>query len=191
MPRPLSFNPDEKLDEAMRLFWQHGYQDLSINDLSSQLSLNKFSLYKQFGSKDELFLEALRHYQVKIYRHLLRPLDENEGLTSIEAYFENFSVQVSKRGAGAGCFINNTLLAGDSMPKDCRTAAIEMVSELRSKLKTNFKLAAQHGEISASVTECLNFTLMTIQALLNTRRTLGPLVMQANLKFFVKQMRKW
>lgn len=191
MARPLSFEPQEKLHQAMLVFWKEGYENVSMNDLSEQLSINKFSIYKQFGNKNEFYLKALAHYQDTIFVKLLTHLEDRQGLSSIFRYFENLSDQLSKTSASYGCLINNTLLAGKLLPKECTLSARKMVGALRGLLKENFEVAITNGEIKQNPQDCVNFTLMNIQALLNTRKTLGPLVMQGNLKFLVRQISAW
>lgn len=46
----------------MRLFWIKGYEATSIADLTNLLGVGSTSLYAAFGSKDELYAEALRYY---------------------------------------------------------------------------------------------------------------------------------
>jgi len=191
MPRPLSFDPQQVRHQAMLLFWKSGYAETSMSQLTEALGINKFSLYKQFGSKNELYLQSLAHYQKAIYLPLLKPLRTLEGKKSIVTYLTHFSEQVSRKGASAGCFINNTLLAGPTLPDESRLAARSMAAELRNLLSQNFDIARQENELQAPQKDCLNFTLMTIQALLNTRRTLGPFVMQGNVRFFIKQLQQW
>ncbi len=191
MARPLSFNPEEKLRAAMFIFWNEGYAKTSINELSGQLGINKFSIYKQFGSKNDFYLKSLRHYHDTIFIPLLKPLEERQGLRSILRYFENFSAQVSKPNGASGCLINNTLLADNNAPEESLICAKKMVGELRVLLKDNFEIAAQRDQIQENPKDCLNFTLMNIQALLNTRRTLGPLLMQNNINFLVRRIKQW
>jgi len=46
----------------MRSFWEHGYRDTSIVDLTAATGVNAPSLYAAFGSKQELFREAVDRY---------------------------------------------------------------------------------------------------------------------------------
>lgn len=46
----------------MRLFWVKGYEATSIADLTEVMGVGSTSLYAAFGSKDELYAEALRLY---------------------------------------------------------------------------------------------------------------------------------
>ncbi len=60
--RPRSFDRDAALDQAMHLFWRHGYETTSINDLTTAMGITPPSLYTAFGDKRRLFLEAVRRY---------------------------------------------------------------------------------------------------------------------------------
>jgi AcrR family transcriptional regulator len=48
----------------MRLFWVKGYEATSIADLMEAMGVGPTSLYAAFGSKDELYAEALKLYAV-------------------------------------------------------------------------------------------------------------------------------
>jgi AcrR family transcriptional regulator len=60
--RPREFDPDTVLETAMELFWEHGYDGVSISDLTDATGINRRSLYAAFGSKQELFAKAVQRY---------------------------------------------------------------------------------------------------------------------------------
>ena len=60
--RPLSFDRDAALHQAMLLFWKHGYESTSLNDLTAALGVKPSSIYTVFGDKKRLFLEAVARY---------------------------------------------------------------------------------------------------------------------------------
>jgi len=60
--RPRAFDREAALDHATRLFWLKGYEATSIYDLTEAMGIGSTSLYSAFGSKDELYAEALQHY---------------------------------------------------------------------------------------------------------------------------------
>ena len=60
--RPLGFDRDAALQQAMLLFWRHGYEATSVNDLVSAMAITPPSLYTAFGDKKQLFLEAVQRY---------------------------------------------------------------------------------------------------------------------------------
>lgn len=60
--RPRAFDRDAALSQAMRLFWQKGFDATSIADLTAAMGIASPSLYAAFGSKEALYAEALDHY---------------------------------------------------------------------------------------------------------------------------------
>ncbi len=61
--RPRSFDRAAALDCAMKLFWKHGYEGTSINELTTAMGITPPSLYAAFGDKERLFLEAVSRYR--------------------------------------------------------------------------------------------------------------------------------
>jgi AcrR family transcriptional regulator len=60
--RPLSFDRDAALENAMHVFWERGYEAASIADLTAAMGITPPSLYTAFGDKEKLFLEAIERY---------------------------------------------------------------------------------------------------------------------------------
>lgn len=62
MARPYSFDPEKALESAMHVFWRDGYDLTSLSDLQNAMGIQRGSLYKEFGSKKQLFLKAFERY---------------------------------------------------------------------------------------------------------------------------------
>ncbi len=65
MGRPREFDMDKALDEAMEVFWRHGYEGATIAELTGAMGINPPSLYAAFGSKEGLLKAALDRYSQK------------------------------------------------------------------------------------------------------------------------------
>src|SRR2546428_12924146 len=61
--RPREFDRDAALEQAIDVFWRHGYEATSVSDLTAAMGINPPSLYAAFGDKEKLFLEAVERYQ--------------------------------------------------------------------------------------------------------------------------------
>ncbi len=61
--RPREFDRTEGLRKAMQVFWSLGYEATSMADLRETLGIKQASLYAAYGSKEELFREAVALYQ--------------------------------------------------------------------------------------------------------------------------------
>lgn len=60
--RQWTFDRDEALETALDLFWRHGYEGVSVADLTKAIGIAAPSLYHAFGSKADLYREVLRRY---------------------------------------------------------------------------------------------------------------------------------
>lgn len=65
MGRPREFDADAALDEAMEVFWRHGYEGATIAQLTEAMGINPPSLYAAFGNKEGLLKAALDRYTAK------------------------------------------------------------------------------------------------------------------------------
>lgn len=62
MARPSKFDRDDAVETAMNAFWRDGYESCSVKALSEKLGITRSSFYNAFGSREELFCEALSRY---------------------------------------------------------------------------------------------------------------------------------
>jgi AcrR family transcriptional regulator len=65
MGRPRAFDCDIALDQAMEVFWRHGYEGATIAQLTDAMGINPPSLYAAFGSKEGLLKAALDRYTAR------------------------------------------------------------------------------------------------------------------------------
>jgi len=62
MGRPREFDAETALDQAMEVFWRHGYEGATIAELTQAMGINPPSLYACFGNKEGLLKAALDRY---------------------------------------------------------------------------------------------------------------------------------
>ncbi|MGI9608577.1 MAG: TetR/AcrR family transcriptional regulator [Acidimicrobiales bacterium] len=60
--RPRLFDEETALDALTELFWRKGYSQTSVADLVEASGVHKPTLYRTFGTKEELFAKILRRY---------------------------------------------------------------------------------------------------------------------------------
>ncbi|MHC6221634.1 TetR/AcrR family transcriptional regulator [Arthrobacter sp. MMS24-S77] len=56
------FNVEDALEAATLVFWDHGYEGASLAELTHAMGINPPSLYKAFGSKEDLLFSVVDHY---------------------------------------------------------------------------------------------------------------------------------
>ncbi|MBS0518010.1 MAG: helix-turn-helix transcriptional regulator [Proteobacteria bacterium] len=96
----------------MRLFWRHGYEGVSVTDLTDAIGIAAPSLYAAFGSKAGLFEEALARYEEGPGAFDLARL---HGVTSLEKavrlLLEASIAAVTHPDRERGCMISSGLIA--------------------------------------------------------------------------------
>lgn len=133
--RPLSFDRDAALDQAMHVFWERGYEAASIADLTSAMGITPPSLYTAFGDKAQLFLEAIERYGKGPAGYAQRALDE----------------ELTARGA-----IQRLLeKAADELTQDCHPLGCMMVMAT-----TNCSVAAEHIQQALVKRRALGVSMM-------------------------------
>lgn len=109
MARKCNFDRDQKLTQAMELFWQRGYVNTAISDLIDALQINRFSLYNTFGDKQQLYYQALDKYLQSVSFPALAELQKPQAsLSEIEHFLRQFAELQRQRSCG--CFMQNALV---------------------------------------------------------------------------------
>lgn len=61
--RPRGFDRDEAVTQAMHLFWKHGFEGVSLEQLRRSMGgISSASFYAAFGSKEALYRTVLNNY---------------------------------------------------------------------------------------------------------------------------------
>lgn len=109
--RPRSFDRDAALRAAMKCFWRFGYEGASMAALTEAMGVNSPSLYAAFGSKEELFREAVSLY-LETEDSKGRAILERErtARAAIHAMLRNSVDTMSRPSMPHGCL----LILGDS-----------------------------------------------------------------------------
>jgi AcrR family transcriptional regulator len=104
--RTREFDREQALQKAMNLFWARGYDAVSMADLRAELGITQASLYAAFGSKEQLFREAVDLYRrtsgFSTTRALAAGANAREAiLAMLQAAVDAFSAP----GAPGGCLL--------------------------------------------------------------------------------------
>ena len=118
MARPREFNTQDALEKAMQVFWAQGYEATSLQDLTKAMEISKSSFYNTFGSKHELFVSTIDHYNKYVAAHRATAViaEADTVKAGIAAVFRNSADSVMEGGDNCGCFLNNC--AGEVAPHD-------------------------------------------------------------------------
>jgi AcrR family transcriptional regulator len=75
--RPRTFDREQALRSALNVFWTRGYDGATLEELLAAMgNLTPPSFYAAFGSKDELFREAVELYRDEVGMPAVQALEE-------------------------------------------------------------------------------------------------------------------
>jgi TetR/AcrR family transcriptional repressor for divergent bdcA len=103
--RPRSFDRDEALAKAQALFHAKGYDALSVADLTEAIGINPPSFYAAFGSKLQLYDEALGRYVEREGLDLMSIFRPGTPITVGVAALLRAAAQAYTAGDACGCMV--------------------------------------------------------------------------------------
>jgi TetR/AcrR family transcriptional repressor of nem operon len=149
MPRFKQFDPNEVLEKAIDVFWEKGYHATSMQDLVSNLGINRASIYDTYGCKEELFNKAIKRYQeVNVKRFadfLYQYINVREGLYYL---FEMTVLDSNNEKSHRGCFIVNTISELANSNEELKAILTEKKKEVEKVFFNYLQYGVNQGQIS-------------------------------------------
>ena len=108
--RPRSFDRGAALESAIELFWLHGFEGVSIAALTEAMGIAPPSLYAAFGSKADLFREAIAYYRDHDGGGDPIPM-ETDAYETVRQSLTRGVRRITQPGRPRGCMISSGMLA--------------------------------------------------------------------------------
>jgi TetR/AcrR family transcriptional repressor of nem operon len=106
--RPKSFDEDEVLARAMNYFWEHGYENSTLDDLLITMGIKKSSFYHTFKSKEELFSRCLDFYRKETEKIMMELKQQIGPKNTMLALTDMTLRELKETGSVKGCLIMNS-----------------------------------------------------------------------------------
>ena len=149
--RPRTFDVDETLDRALRVFWRKGYEGASLADLTRAMRISRPSLYAAFGDKQALFLAALDRYERVVVRELFEALEgPGSGVEAIRRFFRLRIERSLEPRRPLGCLVTNSAVELSGRNPGASTKIGTSLAQLERAFLRALTRARDAGEIDAT-----------------------------------------
>ena len=119
--RPRTFDRLTAIQQAMKLFWDRGYEGTTFDDLIGAMNISPSSFYHEFGSKEQLYREAVDYYMSACLAFFPRTLSTHQDTrVTFEALMKESATFLTNGTSPAGCMIS---LAGTHLSPDLQSVA--------------------------------------------------------------------
>ena len=145
MGRPRNFDRDQAVEQALHLFWEHGYDATSLAQLKAGLGggISAPSFYAAFGSKEALFDECVQRY-LATYAQVTECLwDENLApRQAIETALRQSARMQCEDGHPKGCMVALGVMSAPS-PENARVA--DALTQSRARTRAGIVACVERG----------------------------------------------
>lgn len=159
--RPRSFDMDQALDIAIRLFQARGYDAVGVAELVAELGIKPPSFYAAFGSKAGLLKQAFERYSAGDANVFERARDKGGSVVEvIDRTLANAVRLYPERGGIAGCLV----LDGTRNSADAEARALTASAKQASFEGLRDFIASEYPDHAAELTRLVTIALSGMSA---------------------------
>mgnify|MGYP006430697829 CR=1 FL=1 len=156
MTRNARYDRHIALDKAVHLFWARGYHATSMKQIEQAMDMRPGSIYATFGSKDELFSEALDAYVANGSMGLGDLLKQQDSIIdTLQDYLRNIALACYPDSAepSRACMLVKTLLEASYTHTKIADQANTLLDGIEQSIADALERARDQGELNPR-TDC-------------------------------------
>jgi AcrR family transcriptional regulator len=147
--RPRAFDRAAALEIAMDVFWRNGYEGTSTAQLTQAMGIAPPSLYAAFGSKEALYREAIKLYEVRHGGYfgaaLAAPTSAREAMRAV---LLGAARQFTGSGHAPGCMVATANIQCASELQGLSGELCKVRLTAQQALHRRLDLACEQGELA-------------------------------------------
>lgn len=151
--RPRTFDRDKALRGALEVFREHGYEGATLTDLQAAMGgITAPSLYAAFGSKCQLFKEAVELYRTTVGARTSSPLvTETTARASIECMLRSAVGAFCAPDEPRGCLLVLGAINGHPANGDVQDHLRDMRQQATAQIAKRIKRGIEDGDVPTEI----------------------------------------
>lgn len=158
---------DDALNAAMRMFWQRGFENVSVTELAVGMGISRQSLYGAFGSKEELFQRSFAFYKREHLQFIWAALSTPSARSVATSLLDGVLNMLTSGRDPCGCFGLNSPVRSEDNGVPLKAEILSLRASIESEIVHRFTRAQAAGELPKGTTpEALaQFLIVLIQGM--------------------------
>jgi AcrR family transcriptional regulator len=146
--RPKGFIPDEALDRAVEMFWEHGYEGVDVDRIARAVNVTKPALYRAFGDKPTLLVKAVERYAMTYIAPRMGAFEAEPDIRKAVAAFCEATVKSAADEACGGCMMAAATLGHSERVDEIRERAASGLSASAEIFAKRFEKEMRAGRLT-------------------------------------------
>ena len=146
--RPKGFIPDEALDRAVEMFWEHGYEGVDVERIARAVNVTKPALYRAFGDKSTLLLKAVDRYAITYGAPVLAAFQGEPDIRKAVTAFCEAAVNTASGEGRGGCMMVAAALGQSERVSEIRSYLAKALTESADILAKRFEQEMKAGRLT-------------------------------------------
>ena len=135
----------------MRMFWRHGYEATSLNDLTAAMGVTSPSVYAAFGDKKRLFLEAVRRYVSGPVTSETIIADAKSAREAASDLLRSSVIGFTGADTPPGCLLASSAISCSAAAMDVQRELADIRLSIEIRLRQRIEAGVDTGELPAAI----------------------------------------
>ncbi|MDC1436312.1 TetR/AcrR family transcriptional regulator [Gammaproteobacteria bacterium] len=150
--RPKLYDTDAALKAAGIVFWTKGFSGTSLDDLSDAMGMNRPSIYRAFGDKEEIYRQALNQFgMVMDEAFKLTLTHEKDFRKGLKKFYRKALDVYSSEEVPLGCMVWSTAPAATLSHPEVQSDLLAAISHLDAMIRQRVEVAIEQEQINKEV----------------------------------------
>ena len=146
--RPKGFIPEEALDRAVEMFWEHGYEGVDVERIARAVNVTKPALYRAFGDKSTLLLKAVDRYAITYGAPVLAAFQAEPDIRKAVTAFCEAAVNTGSGEGRGGCMMVAAALGQSERVSEIRSYLAKALTASADVLAKRFEQEMKAGRLT-------------------------------------------
>jgi len=148
MVNPVKFDRSKVVEKASQLFWRKGFNATSTRDIQQAVDMRPGSIYATFGSKQGLYVEAIRSYVSSMEQQMSSCLDESGSvLDGLEYFVHKILIEERDEQACEVCMLVKANAEFTNDAPELKALSQSLLADFEQHLSKVFSKAQAEGEL--------------------------------------------